>query len=83
MLVLKDGNSNTICLAYMSLVHPIPEYGALYWDPYREGQINMLDHVQKKPAKFANHTNNSGWETLAQCNKVVHICTLFKTYIGV
>jgi hypothetical protein len=49
----------------MSHVHPIPEYGALCWDPYREGQINMLDCVQKKAAKFENHTNNSGWETLA------------------
>ena len=66
----------------LSLVQPIPEYGALCWDPYREGQINVLDHVQKKAATYANHTNNSGWETLAQCNKVAHICTLFKTYTG-
>jgi hypothetical protein len=66
----------------MSLVHPIPEYGALCWDPYREGQINVLDHVQKKAAKFANHTNSSGWETLAQHKKVVRICILFKAYTG-
>jgi hypothetical protein len=66
----------------MSLVHPIPEYGALCRDLYREGQINVLDHVQKKAAKSANHTNNSGWETLAQCKKVVHICTLFKINTG-
>jgi hypothetical protein len=60
MLVLKYGNSNTISLAYMSLVHPIPEYGALCWDPYKEGQVNVLDRLQKKAATFANHTNNSG-----------------------
>jgi hypothetical protein len=52
-------------LAYMSLVRPILEYGAACWDPYKEGQISALDRVQKKAAKFAHHTNNSNWETLA------------------
>jgi len=51
-------------------------------DLYREGQINVLHHVQKKAAKFANPTNNSGWETLAQRKKVMCICTLFKAYTG-
>jgi len=53
--ILKKGNSNTKSLAYMSLVHPIPEYGAACWDPYREGQIRALDRVQNKAAKFAHH----------------------------
>jgi len=42
----------------------------------------MLDHVQKKAAKFANHANSSGWETLAQHKKIVCICILFKAYTG-
>jgi hypothetical protein len=64
MRVLKKGNSNTKYLAYTSLVRPILEYGAACWDPYREGQINVLDRVQKKVAKFAHHRNESNWETL-------------------
>ena len=56
-------------LAYMSLVCLILENGALCWDPYRECQINMLHRVKKKAAKFANHTNNLGWETLPQHRK--------------
>jgi hypothetical protein len=36
-------------------VRTILEYVVAYWDPYREGQINALDGVRKKPAKFANH----------------------------
>jgi len=40
-------NSNTTCLASMSLVSPILEYGTACWDPYREGQIIALDRVQK------------------------------------
>ena len=42
----------------------------------------MLDHVQKKAAKSANHTNNSVWETLAQHKKTVRICALFKAHNG-
>jgi hypothetical protein len=56
--ILKKGNSNTKSLAYISLVCPTLEYGASCWYPYREGQISALDRVQKKAAKFADHTNS-------------------------
>ena len=73
MRVLKKGNSNTKSLSYTSLVRPIFEYGASCWDPYREGQINTLDRVQKKAAKFANLTNDSVWETLTHRRTVARI----------
>ena len=82
MRILKKRKSNTKRLTYMSLVHPILEYGAAYWDLYREGQINALDRMQKKVAKFAHHTNSSNWETLASHRKLSHICALFKAYSG-
>jgi len=63
-------------------VRLILEYASLSWDLYREGQINVLDHVQKKAAKFANHTNDSGWETLLQRRKIACICALFKACTG-
>jgi hypothetical protein len=66
MCVLKKGNSKTKILAYTSLVLPILEFRAACWDLYSEGQINTSDHVQKKAARFANHTSNSVWEALAQ-----------------
>jgi len=43
MRILKTGKCSTKSLAYMTLVRPILEYGAAYWDPYREGQIHALD----------------------------------------
>jgi hypothetical protein len=58
-------------------VRPVLEYGPACWDPYREGQINALDRVQKKATKFANHTNDLLWETLAQFRKVARICSLY------
>ena len=44
-------------LAYTALVRPIFEYGAVCWDPYREGQVSALNRVQKRAAKFANNIN--------------------------
>ena len=82
MRILKKGNSTTKSLAYMTLVRPILEYGAAYWDPYRKGQIQALDRVQKKAAKFAYNTNESNWETLTQRRKIFRICALFKAYSG-
>jgi len=82
MRILKKGNTNTKSLAYMSLVRWILEYGAACWDPYREGQINALDGVQKKAAKVAHHTSSPKWETLASRRKLSRICALFKAYSG-
>jgi len=62
----------------MSLVRPIFEYGASCRDPYRKGQTIALDLVQTKAAKFANQTNDSGWEALAQRRKIARISVLFK-----
>ena len=82
MRILKKGNSNTRSLAYRSLVSPILEYGAACWDPYREGQIKVLDRVQKRADRFAQNANRPGWETLASRRKLSHICALFKAYNG-
>jgi len=80
ILLPQYSSLHSLNLAYMSLVLPILEYGASRWDPYRDGQINAPDCVQKKAAKFANHTNNFVWETLSQRWKIARICALFKAY---
>ncbi|PNF38203.1 hypothetical protein B7P43_G13462 [Cryptotermes secundus] len=48
----------------------------------REGQINALDRVQKKAAKFAHHRNESNWETFTERRKIARICSFFKAYTG-
>ena len=82
MRVLKKGNRKTKSVAYMSLIHSVIEYGSACCDPRQEGQINALDLVQKKAAQFANHMNDSDWETLAQSMMIACLCTLFKAYCG-
>jgi hypothetical protein len=78
MHILKKGNSSMKSLAYTSLVHPVLEYGAAYWDLFREGKINALDWEQKKAAKFANLTKHFNWKMLAQLRKITCICALYK-----
>ena len=46
--ILKRGNNNTELLAYTALVRPIIEYGAVCWDPYREGQVSACKAVAKE-----------------------------------
>jgi len=82
MGILQKGNNNTKPLAYGALVRPILEYGAVCWDPYREGQVSALNQVQKRAAKFANNTNESGWETLAQRRLTARIYAIFKAHTG-
>jgi hypothetical protein len=82
MHILKKGNSNMKSLAYMSLVCLILVYRAACWVKFSKGQINALDRVHKKVAKFANPTNELNWETLVQCRKIACICALYKVYSG-
>ena len=79
--ILKKGNNNTKRLAYMTLGRPILDYGAVCWDPYREGQVSALNQVQKRVAEFAN-INKSDWETMSQRRLIVRICALFKVCTG-
>jgi len=80
--VLKKGNRKTKCLAYTSLVCPVLEYGAAWWDPCRERQINALDRVQTKATQLTYHTKDLDWETLARHRTIARLCALFKAYSG-
>ena len=74
------GNNNTKRLDYTALVRTLLEYGAVCWDPYREGQVSALNRLQKERLNLQIIKNDSGWETLAQRRKIARICALFKAY---
>jgi hypothetical protein len=80
MRSLQKGNNNTKLLAYTALVRPILDYGAVCWDPYREGQICALNRVQRRAATFANSAEQTGWKSLEERRKVSRLCALFKAY---
>ena len=80
MLIVKKGNKNTKILEYTSLLRRTLEYGAVCWDPFRERQISVLDRAQNKADKFAHHSGDSDWESLAQRRKIARMCALYKAY---
>jgi hypothetical protein len=47
-----------------------------------EGEINVLDRVQNKAAKFTHQRKYLNWETLAQRRKIACMCALFKACTG-
>src|SRR5207245_10630577 len=38
--------------AYKAIVRPLLEYSSSVWDPYQVGQINAIEMVQRKAARF-------------------------------
>ena len=59
-----------------SLVRPHLEYASVVWDPYRQCQINKIEMVERRVARFVTSNNNReprtvtnilqnlGWPTL-------------------
>ena len=76
-------------LAYNSLVRPHLEYSCQVWDPHTENDINKLESVQHKAARYVtNRYHNTSspsemltdleWETLQQRRAKIRLITLYK-----
>ena len=39
-------------IAYKSLIRPILEYGCQVWDPYKKYEIDQIEAIQRKAARF-------------------------------
>ena len=81
--ILKNGsNVETKSLAYTSLIRPVLEYASAAWDPYKKGQINELQRIQRKALKFinlgGNHNNLLAIESLEVRRKRARLGCLFK-----
>jgi len=60
MCIIKNGNNNTKRLACTALVRPMLAYGAVCWDPHREGRVKAINRVQIGPS-------NSGTSYRQKC----------------
>ena len=49
---------------YFTLVRPLLEYGCTAWDPYQIGQIEKLEKVNKRAARFVTGNHLRDTETL-------------------
>ena len=77
--------------AYASLVRPSLEYACASWDPYRKYQIDILEQVQRRAARFVTNTysreegcvsqalNSLQWPTLQHRRRIARLCMLYKT----
>ena len=55
--------------AYFSLVRPLTEYASTVWDPYTSGNIDKLEMVQRRAARYVtgrHHNTSSVSDMLAK-----------------
>jgi hypothetical protein len=50
--------------------------------PLQSGSVSALNQVQARAAKFANNTDQIGWEALSDRRLVSRLYALFKAYSG-
>ena len=81
---LRNCNEQFKATAYISLVRSVLEYSSTVWDPYLEGDIQRLEKIQRKAARFVKKDyqrtssvtamlDDLGWETLQKrrmCNRL-------------
>ena len=53
--VLKDGPPKVKLQAYITLCRPILEYGSIVWDPYKVGEVQIIERVQNRAIRIIYH----------------------------
>ena len=75
--------------AYVSLVRSLLEYSSAVWDPYLEGDIQRIEKIQRKAARFVKSDyqrtssvtsmlENLGWQPLQQRRKINRLSMMYK-----
>jgi len=79
--------------AYKSLVRPLCEYACPVWDPYEKTDINAVEMIQRRAARYVrnNYRNRSsvgamlldlGWQSLEERRYEARLYLLYKIYHG-
>jgi hypothetical protein len=86
---IKTSNTKVKTLAYNSLVRPILEYACQVWDPHTEKDIQKLESVQRRAARYVTNRyhntssptemiSNLKWDSLKQRRAKIRLITLYK-----
>ena len=88
---LRDCSKQVRATTYKSMVRPTMEYASTSWDPYKTEDVNCLDKVQRRTARYAcnNYTERApgcvtsmvsslGWESLQDRRKMHRLTMLYK-----
>ena len=78
-------------LAFTSLVRPLLEYASGAWDPHTAKNVNSLEMIQRRAARFVKRDyrrttsassliDGLGWSTLSGRRKSSRLCSFYKAY---
>ena len=90
---LKHANRDLKELAYTSLVRSILEYSYTVWDPFYQKDIDRLERVQRRAARFVlndykplssvtSMVSQLGWKPLAERRREHRLSLLYKIING-
>ena len=90
---LKINSEELKSKAYKTLVRPMVEYSATIWDPYTKDNINKIEMVQRRAARFVTNRWDRtdsvtdmisvlGWETLEQRRRDMRLVLMYKIANG-
>jgi len=90
---LKHCNEKFKETAYISLVRSVLDYSASVWDPYLQKDIDRIENVQRRGARFVKKDyrrtssvtsimNELGWKPLAHRRREQRLTLLFKIIHG-
>ena len=87
----RDCSKQVLATTYKSMVRSTMEYASTSWDPYKTEDVNCLDKVQRRTARYAcnNYTERTpgcvtamvsslGWESLQDRRKMHRLTMLYK-----
>ena len=77
---------------YKSLVRPVVEYSSVVWSPFTNANINLVESVQRRAARFmtgdygftsgvTEMLNSLGWTSLECRQEISWVIMLFKICI--
>ena len=89
----KHANRDLKELAYTSLVRPILEYSSTVWDPFYQKDIDRLERVQQRAARFVlndyrplssvtSMVSQLGWKPLTERRREHRLSLLYKIING-
>ena len=90
---LKIGNKKAKETAYKTLVRPILEYAAPVWDPHEKEEIQQIEKIQHRAARWVSHKFRQSssvdimiqdlkWPSLEQRRRKARLETFFKYHTG-
>ena len=90
---IKTTNERLKNVAYKAFVQPVLEYASPVWDPFIANNINALENVQRRAARWVKQDYRRSacvdtmrqqlhWPTLEKWRKQAHLTTFYKFHQG-